>query len=601
MKGGKMSKKIIISALVLLLIVGVVAAAKENIGMLKIPKKTKKKIPQKPQLIAGVDYVPGQYIVKFKSSYNNKEAISKISEFSLAKENNIKMIQLIPNSESKKFGLDRIYLVKIPRNINVLKEVERIKKSINVEYAEPDYIYYGDAVPNDEDFWRQYELHNTGQIYKPPTDQGIYDADIDAPEAWDLTQGSSNVVIAVIDSGVNWTHIDLVNKIWSNSDEIIDGTDTDGNGYIDDVRGWDFILFPPPLCWPTEDCDSTPDNDPNDVDGHGTAVAAIAGAQTFVDTQGMAGVCPNCEIMPLKACIKQNDGKVGCSEGAIIPAIDYAVNNGASIVSMSFGGVFSSGMNDTITNYYQNNNIIFVASAGNENGNSPKYPAALDSVISVGGTNASDERWVFSGTIGSNYGSWVDISAAAADIYTTAISPDGLCPGTLNGYNYCSGTSASAPFVSGVAGLLLSYNPSLTNQEVYDILINSADPISTDQPIGGRLNANNALHYDLEVTDLVKIYPDNPVVGEPVYFRFNIRNNGFVNITNVNWKLESGSNIKTSSQPFTIKGQDTFTVIDSLTFSSAGTHNITASTDYTTTISEINETNNNKTITITIT
>ena len=202
----------------------------------------------------------------------------------------------------------------------MLSAVEDYNSDPCVEYAEPNYLYSMQQVragnqgtiPNDPYFYQQWSLDQTS------------DADIDAPEAWDIETGDPSVVIAILDTGVDYNHEDLAGNIWINDDEIEDGQDSDGNGYIDDIRGWDF---------------GSGDNDPMDWNGHGTHCSGIASAMTN-NNVGIAGVCWNCKIMPLKF----DFSNVEAAE-----ALAYAADNGADVISMSWGGyVYSQLLHDAL-------------------------------------------------------------------------------------------------------------------------------------------------------------------------------------------------------------------------------------------------------------
>ncbi|OQW99337.1 MAG: hypothetical protein BWK80_63170, partial [Desulfobacteraceae bacterium IS3] len=188
------------------------------------------------------DYKVGELLVKYKASS------SSAAKTEFYRNNwNINTI--------KTFGEIGVQLMKLPADMSVEKALEIYRSDPDVEYAEPNYIYVPKSVPNDPNYGKLWGLHNTGLT------EGTNDADIDAQEAWDITTGSSDVIVAVIDTGVFYTHPDLADNIWKNTDEIPDnGKDDDGNGYIDDVRGWNF-------------CNNS--NDPKDEDGHGTHCAGI--------------------------------------------------------------------------------------------------------------------------------------------------------------------------------------------------------------------------------------------------------------------------------------------------------------------------------------
>ncbi|MCX5638998.1 MAG: S8 family serine peptidase, partial [Planctomycetota bacterium] len=204
-------------------------------------------------------------------------------------------------------------VVKLPEGTTVVDALIWFNRSANVLYAEPNYKYKFLVVPNDPNFRRQWALNNTGQT------GGTRDADIDAPEAWDIQTGSSDIIVAVIDSGVDYRHPDLAGNMWTNTGEVggISGYDDDDNGYVDDVYGYDFL---------------NDDNDPADDLFHGTHCAGVIGADTD-NAKGVAGVCWDVSIMALK---------VGDSNGvdldAAIEAIGYAAAMGARVINASWGG-----------------------------------------------------------------------------------------------------------------------------------------------------------------------------------------------------------------------------------------------------------------------
>jgi len=351
----------------------------------------------------------------------------------------------------------------------------------NVEYAEPNYIYPAFVVPNDANYSQQWAHQN-----------------IQSELAWDIETGDPDVVIAVVDTGVDWNHPDLAANIWNNTDEIIDGADTDGNGYIDDVRGYDFVDTAASV-YPGED-GKVRDNDPMDFHGHGTHCSGIAAAVTN-NSIGVAGVSWNCKIMPVRAGYKDPAGYGSLEADDAALAIIYAADNGANIISMSWGGYGSSSLIKDAIDYAYAKGVVLVAAAGNYPINLKCYPAGYDNVIAVAATAADDSKASWSG-----YGSWVDVSAPGVNIYSTLFDDT---------YDSWSGTSMSTPFVAGLAGLILSKNSTFTNEEVRNILRSTTDPVISSEYIGlGRINAYEAIQRELILITNLNSSLDDVTVGE---------------------------------------------------------------------------------------
>jgi subtilisin family serine protease len=335
-----------------------------------------------------------------------------------------------------------------------------------IEYIEPNYLLSTLAVPNDPDFAKLWGLHNTGQT------GGKNDADIDAPEAWDITTGG-DVTIAVIDTGVDYNHPDIAASMWKNPKEIPgNGRDDDGNGFVDDVYGYDF---------------ANNDGDPMDDHYHGTHCAGtIAGVGN--NGTGVAGVNWKAKIMALKF-LDSNGG--GATSNAIL-ALQYAVKMGAKISSNSWGcvGCKSQALYDAIKAADAQGHL-FIAAAGNHGGDNDgtkvSYPSSydLENIIAVAATDSSDNLASFSG-----YGkTTVDLGAPGVNIYSTK-------PG--NAYTTLSGTSMATPHVAGVAGLLKAYKPDFSHLLIKERLLKTVDPIPalTGKAVtGGRLNAYNAVNF----------------------------------------------------------------------------------------------------------
>jgi hypothetical protein len=336
----------------------------------------------------------------------------------------------------------------------------------DVEYAEPDYYFSVDLIPNDLHFDRQWALLNTGQSYPVPgggTDSGAFDRDIDADEAWDAFIPGEAVIVAIVDSGVDYGHPDLASSMW-----------TDGSGYY----GYDFV---------------NDDNDPMDDFGHGTHCAGIVAAG-FDNGIGISGVCPNARIMALKSIGGDGNGETDDA----VEAIYYAVNHGADVISNSWGTrAYSQTLQDTI-DYAHSQGVIVVASAGNDNWMLPRYPASYADVIAVASTDSDDIK-----VLTSNFGDWIDISAPGVDILSLRASgTDMYGDGQhfyLADYYIASGTSMACPHVAGVAALIISRYPETSWEQIRARLLGTTDEITTlnrglAHLLGaGRLNAAKAL------------------------------------------------------------------------------------------------------------
>jgi len=337
-----------------------------------------------------------------------------------------------------------------------------------VEYAERNYLYSIALTPNDQLFYELWGLHNTGQI------GGTADADIDAPEAWEISTGSSEVIVGVIDTGVDYNHEDLAANMWINPNEIPNnGMDDDGNGYVDDIHGINTI---------------TGSGDPMDDHYHGTHCSGTIGA-VGDNSNGVAGVNWAVKIIGIKFL---NFDARGTTANAV-ESINYAValkTNGVNIrvLSNSWGGAsFSFSLLDAI-NAANDVGILFVAAAGNNSSNndqSPYYPASYDSpnVIAVASTDHNDYLSYFS-----NYGpNSVDLGAPGSSVLSTFPN---------NSYSFLSGTSMATPHVSGAAALLLSVDDTLTVRELKNYLMDYGDAIPALMGLcvsGKRLNAYNSL------------------------------------------------------------------------------------------------------------
>ncbi len=362
-----------------------------------------------------------------------------------------------------------IYKVKIAQSNDLADILESYNLNQEVEYAEPNYLYQAAIIPSDTYYNNQWYLKK-----------------INAPAAWDIIRESPNLVIAIIDTGVQINHPDLNDNIWLNKEEIPNNKiDDDSNGFIDDIHGWDFV---------NNEAGPEPKfiGDFNQ-DGilHGTIVAGIAAASGN-NAAGIAGITWRVQIMPLKVLDDKGEG----DSNNVIKAIDYAITNGADIINFSFVGQgFSQSLESAIRRAYEMG-IIIVAAAGNEHVDGegynlseiPMYPVCHDGengenmVIGVAATDALDQKAPFS-----SYGyKCIDISAPGVSIFSTVVySPNHYIEGSpFNKYydGYWSGTSMAAPMVSSAVALIEAINPKLTRDKVVESLINQADNINRLNP-----------------------------------------------------------------------------------------------------------------------
>jgi subtilisin family serine protease len=457
-----------------------------------------------------MEFSPHEFIVKVKQ---NKAFLSP-SLTALNEKHQVYAVEKVFNNAEGTI-LDNIYLLHVSIGSDILSIVKEYASCPDVVYAEPNGIACFCGIPNDTNFSHQWYLHNTGQVIWNNI-SGTPDADIDAPEAWDIETGSPGVIVSIVDTGIDDTHPDLATKIWNNTDEIPgNGIDDDHNGYIDDGMGWDFV---------------SNDNAPKDGFGHGTMCSGIAGAVTN-NGIGLAGVCCKCTILPIKVLDDTGSGPwVNISRG-----IKYATDNGADVISMSLGGYDPSDVLRDAVNYAYGKGVFVCAAAGNYNDYVEFYPAAYDNVTAVAATDHNDcrvtpENWGW----GSNYGDWVDITAPGNLIYSTM--PTYYVYMNGNGYDYSQnysfggGTSFATPQVAGVAALLLSKDPSLTPDEVKELICGGTDPYSSTEYIGtGRLNAQKAL-IALQLSKGIKIKGGLGV-------KLVITNDGTIDFTNVSWQI----------------------------------------------------------------
>jgi thermitase len=392
-------------------------------------------------LSGGAEVVPGQALVRFKPSVSL-----------WAKAVSLSILHARPVSRISALDL---YVVDFDPDTGVEEMVEILGRNPSIESAQPNHIYRAQVTPNDSLFGYQYALFNKGQQigWVPGSPVGNPNADIKAPQGWEETTGSADVIIGIVDTGIDLTHPDLKNKIVGTGRDFVNG-----------------------------------DSIAEDDHGHGTMVAGVAGAETN-NGEGIAGVGWNCRLLPVKVLDALGLG----TEDRIIQGLLWAVENGAKVVSLSFGApTTGQALKDAIKKIVETNGAVVIAPSGNDNA-AVLSPASYDAyVLAVAATDHNDARWVLS-----NYGFEVDVAAPGYQIFTTY--PVALSGGSLP-YRFQDGTSLAAAHVAGLAGLIRSIKPTLTPAQVMSIIRYSADDVNAalyagkDEFIGwGRINMAKAL------------------------------------------------------------------------------------------------------------
>ncbi|RYX85078.1 hypothetical protein EON83_07475 [bacterium] len=400
----------------------------------------------------------GELLVKFGSSSSNS-LISIHSNISSIRAKAAPTNKIIGAIELQSFGSIGWQLVKLPTGMSLEDGIKFYKSQANVLDVEPNPVVHAMAVPNDPAYSQQYGLEKIG-----------------APAAWNKNKGSASTIVAVIDTGVNYTHEDLSANMWKNPKEIPgNGKDDDGNGYIDDVYGVDTV---------------DKDGDPMDSHHHGTHCAGIIGAAGN-NGIGISGVNWNVKIMACKVLGADGSGSVaGIIEGLQYVLTMKARGNNIRVVNESLGGPGYSQATKDVIDALGKEGVFVAAAAGNETTNNdatPSYPASYDcpNIISVAASDSRDNVASFS-----NYGATsVDLAAPGVDIYST------FWPGNSS-YANSSGTSMATPMVAGAAALLYAFNPSLTPEAMKKLLMDTVDPLPQwDGKVvtGGRMNLARAL------------------------------------------------------------------------------------------------------------
>ena len=455
-------------------------------------------------------YTKSKFFVMTKEELKVSEATGEVSVITGIKSideknsrygiNKIKPLFRLNNGDPAVFnelGMSRIYVFYAEATADISKAVSDYSSDLNIEYSEPNYIGFAagkpgrdfkgilsDAVsmPNDTYFYKQWYLKNVGDVMPTAGGKGKSGADINIVKAWDIETGNDNIIVAILDSGINDDSPDLAGKLWVNKKEIWgNGRDDDNNGYIDDVKGWNF---------------AADNNDNHDGFGHGTNIASVIGAKAN-NNYGFAGMNFKAKLMNCKNLTDDNSGEYEWWA----KSIQYAVDNGARVINMSEGGSDYSKTLKKAVEYAINKGVFLSAAMMNYGTGKSYYPAAFPGVFAVGATDTDDKRCKqFTWGGGSCWGKHIQVVAPGNRIY-------GVDYENVNGFDlYWSGTSQATAEVSGLVSLLLSQNQSRTIDDIKKIITSTArdqigdayeDKPGWDQYMGwGRIDCLASLKYE---------------------------------------------------------------------------------------------------------
>jgi len=478
----------------------------ESLAITSEGKWAKKYAVEMLELYPDLQTNPYTILARFNESATNQQITDLLGEI------NAEIVEYFADSD--------LYLLEtVAGNINAR---HFLYGSALVEFVDFDETVSADDLTNDP---------RISELWGLTGDHGI-----GASVAWENTSGANEVVVAVIDSGVDTTHPDLANVIWQNPNEIAgNGIDDDGNGFVDDLNGWDFVYD---------------DNQPEDGNGHGTHVSGTIAAVRN-NALGVAGVANNVKIMPLRFLDSNGSGYISNA----ISALNYAIANGAPISNNSWGGGGYSSSLHAVIGVANRAGHTFVAAAGNEGSNIdsvPSYPAAYDNdnVISVAAIDDEGKLASFS-----NYGlSNVDIAAPGVSIVSTVSHQSCSQPSGADCYASLQGTSMAAPHVAGVVALILGIRPGSTPYEISQILRDSARTTSVlngKVSFGGELDAAAAVTL-ASVTGSISfpVHTDGELIFKDEVFLITaqaVQSNGTDVSAAVNWKDNSGNNLGTGA------------------------------------------------------
>lgn len=428
-----------------------------------------------PKGVTAKDYLPKTLIVKYKAvplqnlkTLDNAKANKSVVKLNIVQKKamfsfgDLSRKTLSDQNRIDQIGLNRIYQINYSDNLSVEKAINEVLKDTTVAYAEPYFIYHTFTDPDDP----AYVQGNQSYLNQ-----------VKASQAWTVQPNANGVIIAIVDSGSDLTHEDLQGNIYTNSADPINGKDDDGDGYVDNYYGWDFVGL--------SASNIVEDNDPDvksDSCDHGIHVSGLASAVSN-NGIGMASLAQTAKLMIIKAGADDNASAIYRG----YDGIKYAADHGAKIISCSWGGPGGGAFGQDVVDYAVGKGCLVVVAAGNSGTNDPIYPAAYNGVFAVANVLSTDVK-----ANSSSYGYHVAISSPGTSIYSTINN---------NRYGYKSGTSMATPIVSSAAALVLAKNPTLSGVQAGEILRLNTDDIYSlagnasykNQLGSGRLNVYKAL------------------------------------------------------------------------------------------------------------
>ncbi|MBD3750035.1 MAG: S8 family peptidase [Sphingobacteriales bacterium] len=428
-----------------------------------------------PKGVSQQDYLPKTLIVKYKNiplqgikTFDNAGANKSAIRLNIVRKKpmfsfgDLSRKSLSDQNKIDQIGLNRIYQINYSDNLSIEKAINEVLKDTTVAYAEPYFIYHTFADPNDP----AYVQGNQSYLNQ-----------VKASQAWTVQPNANGVIIAIVDSGSDLTHEDLQDNIYVNTADPINGKDDDGDGYVDNYYGWDFVGL--------SASNLVEDNDPDvksDSCDHGIHVSGLASAVSN-NGIGMASLAQTAKLMIIKAGSDDNASAIYRGYDGIV----YAADHGANIINCSWGGAGGGAFGQDVINYVVGKGCLVVVAAGNSGSDEPIYPAAYDGVFAVSNVLSTDVK-----ASSSSYGYHVAISSPGASIYSTINN---------SRYSYKSGTSMATPIVSSAAALVLAKNPNLNGIQAGEILRLNTDDIYSlagnasykNQLGSGRLNVYKAL------------------------------------------------------------------------------------------------------------